>query len=184
MFSTLLVKVGVTLALTTVGGVAAVAAISSGDPSTRTSSEARRSVDVEGARGTQGEEGHATGEAKREGAEAYAFAVREWTDCVADATATRGDRSTREEGAFDPHAECGDRPDPTDFGLTEPPAQAEQGRGESEGAGTAGREAHPGSTPTREQTPPAYAPEPEQTSPSDPGPEQTSPAGQPTPPHP
>lgn len=180
MFSKLLVKVGLALALATAGGVAAVAAIGSDDLPTQASDQARSATDAAGTQGVQGDEGQATGEAQHEAAEAYAAAVREWTDCVADAAAAQGDESTREEGAFDPRTGCGERPEPGDFGLTDPPAQAEQGQ--PEGAGAAGQEARPESTPTPAQTPPGDAPVPEETPPTDPRPDETPPAGQPTPP--
>jgi hypothetical protein len=67
--------------------------------------------------------GQMTATEKHAAAEAHAEAVREWTDCVADAAAANGDEAGT-DGPFDPRAACGDMPTPGDFGLTDIPVQA------------------------------------------------------------
>lgn len=181
MLSKLALKIGLGVALATAGGIGAVAAVTSGDLPEQAAPQAGAAVD---AAGSQGAEGQAGGEARREAAEAYAAAVRNWSACVSDAAAGQGDEATREQGAFDPRAGCGDRPDPADFGLTTPPEQASQGTEGSQNGGGAPETADQGradSAPVPEETPPSYAPVPEDTPPPDPQPDQTPPAGQPTP---
>lgn len=68
--------------------------------------------------------GQKTGEAKREAAAAYTEAVREWADCLSQNAAAQGDESTRTSDGLDPRDDCGDHPDPADFGLTSVPDQA------------------------------------------------------------
>lgn len=65
-----------------------------------------------------------TAEGKAAAAAAYTDAVRSWTDCVAGAAAGQGDADTRTTGGFDPRDDCGDHPQPADFGLTELPTPA------------------------------------------------------------
>jgi hypothetical protein len=110
-----------------------------------------------------GTEGQRTAGAKQAAAEAYTDAVREWTDCVAATAAGQGDQATRTTEGFDPRAECGDRPQPGDFGLTELPTQAADAAREA-GAGAAGHSVAsdaPGATiPTDRASAPAEAPAP------------------------
>ncbi len=81
----------------------------------------------------EAEDGQATAQQKREGAEGYTAAVREWTTCVKEAAEAQGSDETRTEEAFDPKAACGERPQPQNFGLTEVPDQAsEEGKQHSE----------------------------------------------------
>lgn len=133
--------------------------------------------------------GQQTAEEKKAAAKAYTDAVREWTDCVSQNAADRGDtqsdESTRTTEAFDPREGCEPRPQPENFGLTEAPDQAsDEGRENSENRG--GSEGVPEGTPGEENVPddPASqgddgssnAPEGTPTSP----PETTPPTGDPT----
>ncbi|MBN2624174.1 MAG: hypothetical protein JXA83_12425 [Acidimicrobiales bacterium] len=69
-------------------------------------------------------EGAQLGDDKQAAAEAFTDAIREWTDCVGAEAAAQGDEATRTTAGFDPRAECGDRPEPGEFGLTDVPSQA------------------------------------------------------------
>lgn len=117
----------------------------------------------ESANGENGElpddavEGQETAEEKRQAAEDYTTAVRDWTDCVTENAAAQGDETTRTTGEFDPAEECGDRPSPEDFGLTEVPDQAdeegvensEEGRENApDDPGTSGDDGEQGDDPT------------------------------------
>jgi hypothetical protein len=68
--------------------------------------------------------GQQTAAEKQAAAQAYADAVRDWTDCVAEAAAAQGDAESRVTGEFDPREHCGERPLPEDYGLTDLPSQA------------------------------------------------------------
>lgn len=74
-------------------------------------------------------EGQQTAAEKQAAARAYAGAVQEWTDCVADNAAAQGTAETRVTGQFDPREGCGDHPRPEDFGLTNLPSQAADAAG-------------------------------------------------------
>lgn len=85
--------------------------------------------------GANGEAGKETATQNKEAAQAYTGAVQEWTDCVSDAASGQGDAETRTTGGFDRKDECGDRPQPADFGLTDLPSQAaDAARSGGEGA--------------------------------------------------
>jgi hypothetical protein len=71
--------------------------------------------------------GQEEAERKHLAAEAYAEAVQDWTDCVAENAAAQGDHEARQPDPFDPTEGCGEKPDPMDFGITEPPAAMPQG---------------------------------------------------------
>jgi hypothetical protein len=85
-----------------------------------------------------GAQGQQTAAEKQAAAQAYADAVQEWTDCVAESAAAQGVEETRTTGAFDPRDACGEHPMPDDFGLTELPSQA------FDAAGVGGVEDTPG----------------------------------------
>jgi hypothetical protein len=72
-------------------------------------------------------DGQAEAEKKHAAAEALAKAVQDWTACVAEHAAAQGVEETRQPDPFDPTLDCGDKPDPADFGLTEPPDGTPQG---------------------------------------------------------
>lgn len=102
-------------------------------------------------------EGQETADEKRTAAEEYTDAVQAWTDCVSENAAAQGDDTTRTTGEFDPRGDCGDRPSPEDFGLTEAPDQAddegvensEEGRENApDDPGTPGDDGEPGDDPT------------------------------------
>lgn len=92
-------------------------------------------------------EGKQTADANRSAADAYSDAAQEWTDCVTDAASAQGDEQTRTTGGFDPRADCGDHPEPADFGLNDLPAQAADAAQDATGGGPpdAGAEETPGS---------------------------------------
>jgi hypothetical protein len=71
-------------------------------------------------------EGAQLGDDKQAAAEAFTEAIREWTDCVGAEAAAQGDEATRTTEGFDPRAECGDRPESGEFGLTDVPSQASE----------------------------------------------------------
>jgi hypothetical protein len=82
------------------------------------------SADVDATSADAAAEGQQTAAEKQAAAQAYTDAVRAWTDCVADAAAAQGDEESRVTGGFDPRDECGDRPRPEAYGLTDLPSQA------------------------------------------------------------
>jgi hypothetical protein len=53
--------------------------------------------------------------------------VQSGTGCAAENAAAQGDEDTRQPEPLDPTLDCGDKPDPADFGLTEPPEGTPQG---------------------------------------------------------
>lgn len=68
--------------------------------------------------------GTETAAANKAAADAFTTAIGNWTDCVASAAAGQGDEQTRTTGGFDPREDCGERPAPADYGLTDLPEQA------------------------------------------------------------
>lgn len=87
--------------------------------------------------------GQATAEAKHAAAEAFTTAMQDWAECVATnaEAAQDGDADGDSEETFDPRADCGDRPMPSDSGLTDPPSQAADAADEGRDNGDAGTEA-------------------------------------------
>lgn len=92
-----------------------------------TSPHANRSDDIDNSRPDARDaaaDGQDTAAENQAAADAYTNAIQTWTDCVAETAAGQGDDETRTTGAFDPSEDCGNRPIPSDFGLTDLPDQA------------------------------------------------------------
>lgn len=110
-----------------------------------TAASADRPEQSDGSQGTDvpdaAVEGQATAEGNRAAADAYSEAVQAWTDCVATAAAANGDNPPEAGDGFDPSADCGDQPNPTDYGLADLPEQA------ADAAQDAPRSAPDGATP-------------------------------------
>lgn len=120
---------GTAVAAASVGGLHAadvvdVPTLPDSDPAAVERPSANDSRGDTGAPTDTASEGQQTAADKQAAAQAHAAAVREWTDCVADAAAAQGDAETRVTGGFDPREACGEQPRPQDYGLTALPSQA------------------------------------------------------------
>lgn len=102
--------------------------------------------------GRQGPE-QSTRTAPQDEAHAYTEAVDEWTDCVADAAAARSDADARATGGFDPRETCGEKPEPSDFGLDEAPSATPGSGAGNQGDGSTG-EGRRDQTPVPDTVPP------------------------------
>lgn len=108
----------------------------------------------------QAEDGQLTAEEKKQAAKEYTDDMRAWSDCVAGNAEAQGDDETRQEGEFDPAAECGERPDPSDYGLTEVPDQAADEGAENSDSGPGSASEHePTDVPDADGNPSSNAPD-------------------------
>jgi hypothetical protein len=119
------VVLGTAVAAASVGGLHAADVVTVPALPNNDSPGAEQQFDGEpGSPSSASAEGQQTAAEKQAAARAYAEAVQEWTDCVADNAAAQGTAETRTTGQFDPREGCGDHPRPQDFGLTDLPSQA------------------------------------------------------------